>query len=137
MCFIFFFKQKTAYEMRISDWSSDVCSSDLTVRHVADRPDQNRDRVAEPRADSIDDPAETDVAERVGDLEPEDDRGEIDLGPAEFFLQCRLEHADHLPIDIVDRRGCEQQAADYPAIAAHALGRPGDLRRRPEEHQSA
>src|SRR3546814_3346252 len=29
-CF-FFFKQKTAYEMRISDWSSDVCSSDLRV----------------------------------------------------------------------------------------------------------
>src|SRR3546814_4558939 len=28
--FIFLFKQKTAYEMRISDWSSDVCSSDLT-----------------------------------------------------------------------------------------------------------
>src|SRR3546814_7041291 len=27
----FFFKQKTAYEMRISDWSSDVCSSDLQV----------------------------------------------------------------------------------------------------------
>src|SRR3546814_5146711 len=27
----FFFKQKTAYEMRISDWSSDVCSSDLGV----------------------------------------------------------------------------------------------------------
>src|SRR3546814_18186846 len=31
-CFIFFFKQKTAYEMRISDWSSDVCSSDLSRR---------------------------------------------------------------------------------------------------------
>src|SRR3546814_6975047 len=29
MCDFFFFKQKTAYEMRISDWSSDVCSSDL------------------------------------------------------------------------------------------------------------
>src|SRR3546814_6028784 len=28
---VFFFKQKTAYEMRISDWSSDVCSSDLIV----------------------------------------------------------------------------------------------------------
>src|SRR3546814_4916540 len=28
-CLFFFFKQKTAYEMRISDWSSDVCSSDL------------------------------------------------------------------------------------------------------------
>src|SRR3546814_18506893 len=33
-CIIFFFfKQKTAYEMRISDWSSDVCSSDLTAAH--------------------------------------------------------------------------------------------------------
>src|SRR3546814_8296244 len=35
LCFVvyfFFFKQKTAYEMRISDWSSDVCSSDLFVR---------------------------------------------------------------------------------------------------------
>src|SRR3546814_6844858 len=33
MCVItfFFFKQKTAYEMRISDWSSDVCSSDLMI----------------------------------------------------------------------------------------------------------
>src|SRR3546814_17220081 len=30
--FFFFFKQKTAYEMRISDWSSDVCSSDLLAR---------------------------------------------------------------------------------------------------------
>src|SRR3546814_11930807 len=29
----FFFKQKTAYEMRISDWSSDVCSSDLATGH--------------------------------------------------------------------------------------------------------
>src|SRR3546814_11469363 len=29
---LFFFKQKTAYEMRISDWSSDVCSSDLALR---------------------------------------------------------------------------------------------------------
>src|SRR3546814_4200119 len=32
---LFFFKQKTAYEMRISDWSSDVCSSDLTCRETA------------------------------------------------------------------------------------------------------
>src|SRR3546814_5601206 len=30
--YFFFFKQKTAYEMRISDWSSDVCSSDLIER---------------------------------------------------------------------------------------------------------
>src|SRR3546814_7391836 len=31
---VFFFKQKTAYEMRISDWSSDVCSSDLVEQHA-------------------------------------------------------------------------------------------------------
>src|SRR3546814_8635121 len=31
MFLFFFFKQKTAYEMRISDWSSDVCSSDLVI----------------------------------------------------------------------------------------------------------
>src|SRR3546814_6486166 len=31
LCCVFFFKQKTAYEMRISDWSSDVCSSDLKL----------------------------------------------------------------------------------------------------------
>src|SRR3546814_1917734 len=38
--FLFFFKQKTAYEMRISDWSSDVCSSDLQIGllHQADQP---------------------------------------------------------------------------------------------------
>src|SRR3546814_9653979 len=45
VCFVFFFKQKTAYEMRISDWSSDVCSSDLRRSPLLhDR------RSAEPRA---------------------------------------------------------------------------------------
>src|SRR3546814_6660214 len=43
----FFFKQKTAYEMRISDWSSDVCSSDLLrnvspVRRVSSLPGGRR-----------------------------------------------------------------------------------------------
>src|SRR3546814_3725389 len=40
----FFFKQKTAYEMRISDWSSDVCSSDLTVA-ILYSPVSNRERI--------------------------------------------------------------------------------------------
>src|SRR3546814_6005454 len=35
-CSYFFFKQKTAYEMRISDWSSDVCSSDLLAMRGMD-----------------------------------------------------------------------------------------------------
>src|SRR3546814_8483071 len=42
MCFLtyilfFFFKQKTAYELRISDWSSDVCSSDLSYSKKSDK----------------------------------------------------------------------------------------------------
>src|SRR3546814_9059164 len=37
MYYFFFFKQKTAYEMRISDWSSDVCSSDLLATSLAIR----------------------------------------------------------------------------------------------------
>src|SRR3546814_6893736 len=46
----FFFKQKTAYEMRISDWSSDVCSSDLerTREQAQERQQaQDREKVAE------------------------------------------------------------------------------------------
>src|SRR3546814_3923060 len=47
-CLFFFFKQKTAYEMRISDWSSDVCSSDLTspAGDAMARSDRTRDRSA-------------------------------------------------------------------------------------------
>src|SRR3546814_6224444 len=42
LIFFFFFKQKTAYEMRISDWSSDVCSSDLVG-------DSHRSRLSSPK----------------------------------------------------------------------------------------
>src|SRR3546814_10105252 len=51
MRFFFFFKQKTAYEMRISDWSSDVCSSDLFVGVYPNDPDTIAAvrRVADPR----------------------------------------------------------------------------------------
>src|SRR3546814_1790643 len=34
MCWCLFFKQKTAYDLRISDWSSDVCSSDLIIKGI-------------------------------------------------------------------------------------------------------
>src|SRR3546814_3519493 len=47
-CFFFFFKQKTAYEMRISDWSSDVCSSDLRPT-TATKPERNGITRCEPR----------------------------------------------------------------------------------------
>src|SRR3546814_7670626 len=43
---LFFFKQKTAYEMRISDWSSDVCSSDLARNYLAERARERREQFA-------------------------------------------------------------------------------------------
>src|SRR3546814_14800655 len=49
MLFFFFFKQKTAYEMRISDWSSDVCSSDLADVDAGARdaePEEDKQEVA-------------------------------------------------------------------------------------------
>src|SRR3546814_19358725 len=46
MFFVFcFFKQKTAYEMRISDWSSDVCSSDLESEEFPERTEEDQARV--------------------------------------------------------------------------------------------
>src|SRR3546814_13521333 len=67
MCMFFFFKQKTAYEMRISDWSSDVCSSDLGAAprdcpialvwlrlRLASRPDRE-DRTDDRDDDRLDD----------------------------------------------------------------------------------
>src|SRR3546814_8596528 len=47
--FCFFFKQKTAYEMRISDWSSDVCSSDLFERGFVEAVQHQHLRPAEQR----------------------------------------------------------------------------------------
>src|SRR3546814_6920902 len=54
MCALFFFfKQKTAYEMRISDWSSDVCSSDLCLEKTKNHGDfgQNHRRCCRERRD--------------------------------------------------------------------------------------
>src|SRR3546814_17639319 len=52
MIMFFFFKQKTAYEMRISDWSSDVCSSDLRTRFPrVERHEHGADRERAPGAD--------------------------------------------------------------------------------------
>src|SRR3546814_4813876 len=51
MLFFFFFKQKTAYEMRISDWSSDVCSSDLLRRAGDPAPGLRGDPVPGDRAE--------------------------------------------------------------------------------------
>src|SRR3546814_5000649 len=67
---IFFFKQKTAYDMRISDWSSDVCSSDLALQGA--------------QVDGL-----------GAGFELELGRDLLDLGQAE-----ELQHADVAPADV-------------------------------------
>src|SRR3546814_11596383 len=77
----FFFKQKTAYEVRISDWSSDVCSSDLLElrvigvgigsrnrdRKVADRLDQTIElHTLQNRVARVDDQTRTRIISRIG-----------------------------------------------------------------------
>src|SRR3546814_10625619 len=64
-CCIFFFKQKTAYEMRISDWSSDVCSSDLQQDHEADQDGLRRS--LDQRDDQQDEPQRAEARVHEGD----------------------------------------------------------------------
>src|SRR3546814_8763476 len=54
VCCFFFFKQKTAYEMRISDWSSDVCSSDLGPADRRAHSDRRAPQVSGARASTKD-----------------------------------------------------------------------------------
>ena len=70
------------------------------------------------RAEPIHHPAGEQEPDRVGELEREDDVGVVDLAPAELLLQRRLQDADDLPVDVVDRRRKEQQRADDPAVVA-------------------
>src|SRR3546814_16652337 len=67
----FFFKQKTAYEVRISDWSSDVCSSDLEARD-GEREERERRRDADQLVDATEKlafvPSDTDVHGAVDDM---------------------------------------------------------------------
>src|SRR3546814_4681543 len=65
LCYFFFFKQKTAYEMRISDWSSDVCSSDLvTSRGEAD---EASGIACAPPATTTKSPARSRAGSHIGD----------------------------------------------------------------------
>src|SRR3546814_10032331 len=104
----FFFKQKTAYEMRISDWSSDVCSSDLAGLQVLAGKHGGRARVAivELAADRVDDIAEQDELRKVA--EGIHDRG-AEIGP-----QDHVGLVDGLPAG--DRGAVEQDAFDQRVL---------------------
>src|SRR3546814_13385 len=71
------------------------------VPHVADRLDDDRNRIAQPRADQLDDAAETDLADGIDHLEPEHARRHIALRPATILLTRSPEVAHTLAGAIV------------------------------------
>src|SRR3546814_18897276 len=93
---VFFFKQKTAYEMRISDWSSDVCSSDLSdrigrVREIA-HPRMNEPKIAVDRKFGRDPRLELDIGTiELGSTAVERERRAIgeacELDVREFIIE--------------------------------------------------
>src|SRR3546814_12337899 len=104
---IFFFKQKTAYEMRISDWSSDVCSSDLVnldlVTDIIACPGLDYCSLANAR--SI--PVAQKIAQRFADFERQQDLGELKIKISGCINACGHHHAGHICILGVDRKGTE------------------------------
>src|SRR3546814_6646578 len=62
----FFFKQKTAYEMRISDWSSDVCSSDLREHNPGDADGDEKEKYRAPMNVIDDQPADAGSEQHAG-----------------------------------------------------------------------
>src|SRR3546814_2920114 len=91
---LFFFKQKTAYEMRISDWSSDVCSSDLVeVVRVAGivTPDVQDDGVARHHGLGV-------PHERLEQAE---------------FRRCQLDLALCAPHGEIGRASCRERVCKY------------------------
>src|SRR3546814_9132780 len=112
----FFFKQKTAYEMRISDWSSDVCSSDLG-NHVAP---------ADRHLLEAQDPAHrVDIAGLAVDRLAGCDEVVVDL--ARVVHQELETDADRLPGRIFGgRRGQGLNALHYRRVRGPAAGRVQD-----------
>src|SRR3546814_6649371 len=98
MCF-FFFKQKTAYEMRISDWSSDVCSSDLS-QALAEHPAvalgvlSGVDAVADPRL-----------------LRLTQDRRACRT--CALVVCVDVAHLDEEPVDEIGRASCRERVCQY------------------------
>src|SRR3546814_5181405 len=83
----FFFKQKTAYEMRISDWSSDVCSSDLLADPMLGAADEDDDLMLQPFGQQLVQSHDLWRARRVEDVEVERE-AVFQIGqPEQAFLQ--------------------------------------------------
>src|SRR3546814_14115066 len=135
MSFVFFFKQKTAYEMRISDWSSDVCSSDLDRAIAARHKRRQRGLHAEKHAGLVDrnDPVppfdrlvlDAGVMDDTGSVRERGERAEGGEGGGDGRLPAfavRNAEPDEFRLAAIrlDRRGIVDPPARPVGRAAHA-----------------
>src|SRR3546814_2587205 len=97
--FVFFFKQKTAYEMRISDWSSDVCSSDLRAEKDGKHPNQFGALPVYGRRVEAYDPGVTVRSDGMGQR------------PGIFWKLMRLQHLDIF--DQIGSASCRERVCQY------------------------
>src|SRR3546814_2076663 len=108
MLCVFFCKQKTAYEMRISDWSSDVCSSDLL------------DRLGDPGQEAGEGKAEEHPADRLAPFGPRlVIHGEAGGGQAEHHHRKEARH-EGAGIGQIGRASCGVRVCQYVSISALA-----------------
>jgi hypothetical protein len=88
------------------------------MEHRGHAPHGDRHRHAPARPEPVEQTPDEQQADAVAELEGGNDVAVVDLAPAEVFLDDRLEHAEHLAIDVVDGDDEEQQRADRPAVAS-------------------
>src|SRR3546814_4603310 len=114
--FFFFFKQKTAYEMRISDWSSDVCSSDLLDRtfEFDHRLGHAFDAVFDQRVDDVAHRNRTIKLAGVRRLTDQDDLLAVDVLGTDFgfAVAFRVE---------IGRASCRERVCQYVSITVVAV----------------
>src|SRR3546814_2073539 len=118
--FFFFFKQKTAYEMRISDWSSDVCSSDLLGRNGLVAAAEQDHGIHRLRRDHLLNVHRHEIAiEHAGRIEEglaERDRRKLDRQPAgrDDAALRRLDQFREMPMAVeIGRASCRERECQY------------------------
>src|SRR3546814_3720707 len=110
-----FFKQKTAYEMRISDWSSDVCSSDLRRDHrLACRLDHIEQRVEIGAARGLAEFADVGAGDEGAAVAAQHDR--LDAIVGERGLEMLLEAPADVPRQRVDGRIVDDDDGDVAGL---------------------
>src|SRR3546814_11734704 len=114
----FFFKQKTAYEMRISDWSSDVCSSDLRLFDAARAADRGARDAADRGLRRGCEAREDEAGKGVAEIGGRTDEGRDELVGILDQAGCR-ELEDDLGIFL---RGHDDIARTLGALAVFARG---------------